>query len=169
VKSFEALVIHSQPEALGELVELLTGPALRIDTARSETEALNKIRDGNVTILIAGHRPPSLDGISLLEASIAHVPDALRILVVSGETDADYLDQRPNDEHPIVRFVGRPNERSRLVALVHEGLKLQRLVREQRALVAALSGKHRKLQNREKLLDVVVRERSQSASHLRFG
>ncbi len=154
------LVIHSQPEALGELVELLTGPTLQIETARSKTEALNKIRGGSISVLIAGHRPPSLDGIALLEASISHLPDALRILVVTGEADADYLDQRPNDEHPIVRFVGRPNERSRLVALVHEGLKLHRLVSEQRALVAALSGKHRKLQNREKLLDVVVRERT---------
>ncbi len=160
VKSFEALVIHNQPEALGELVELLTGPALRIDTARSETEALNKIRSGRVSVLIAGHRPPSLNGISLLEESIAHVPDALRILVVSDESDADYLDRRPNNEHPIVRFVGRPSERSRLVALVHEGLKLHRLVQEQRTLVSALGGKHRKLQNREKLLDVVVRERT---------
>lgn len=153
-------MIHSQPEALGELVELLTGPALRIETARSETEALNKIRSGNVSVLIAGHRPPSLNGISLLEESIAHAPDALRILVVSSEADAEHLERRPNDVHPIVRFVGRPSERSRLVALVHEGLKLHRLVQEQRSLVSALSGKHRKLQNREKLLDVVVRERT---------
>ncbi len=153
-------MIHSQPEALGELVELLSGPELRIATARSRTEAINKIRQRNISVLIAGHRPPTLDGIAVLEQSIAFIPDALRILVVSDEADADYLDRRPSSDHPIVRFVGRPSERSRLVALVHEGLKLHRLVQEQRALVAQLSGQHRKLQNREKLLDVVVRERT---------
>ncbi len=141
-------------------MELLTGPELQIDTAGSAGEAMNKIRRGNVSVLVVGHRPPGLDGLRLLRRSVSFIPDALRVLIAGEEFDPEYLDQTPDPKHPIIRFAGRPNERSGLVALVHEGLKLHRLVREQRTLIAKLSSEQNKLKNREKLLDVVVRERT---------
>jgi putative nucleotidyltransferase with HDIG domain len=159
-RRFAALAVHVQPEALGELVELLSGPDLRVDTARSATEARHKISTGSYSILIAGHKPPILDGLRLLEDSHEHQPDAFRILMASYASDAVELDHRPDQKSPIVRFVGKPGERSRLVALVSEGLKLIRLVAEQRELVTKLSGEQTKLQRREKLLDTVVRERT---------
>ena len=159
-RRFAALAVHVQPEALGELVELLSGPDLRVDTARSATEARHKISTGSYSILIAGHKPPILDGLRLLEDSHEHQPDAFRILMASYASDAVELDHRPDQKSPIVRFVGKPGERSRLVALVSEGLKLLRLVAEQRELVTKLSGEQTKLQRREKLLDTVVRERT---------
>jgi putative nucleotidyltransferase with HDIG domain len=159
-RRFAALAVHVQPEALGELVELLSGPDLRVDTARSATEARHKISTGSYSILIAGHKPPILDGVRLLEDSHAELPDAFRILMASYASDAVELDHRPDHKSPIVRFVGKPGERSRLVALVSEGLKLLRLVDEQRDLVKRLSGEQSKLQRREKLLDTVVRERT---------
>jgi putative nucleotidyltransferase with HDIG domain len=159
-RRFAALAVHVQPEALGELVELLSGPDLRVDTARSATEARHKISTGSYSILIAGHKPPILDGLRLLEDSHEHQPDAFRILMASYASDAVELDHRPDQTSPIVRFVGKPGERSRLVALVSEGLKLLRLVAEQRELVKKLSGEQTKLQRRETLLDTVVRERT---------
>jgi putative nucleotidyltransferase with HDIG domain len=159
-RRFNALAVHVQPEALGELVELLTGPDLKVDTARSATEALHKIKTGSYSILIAGHKPPVLDGVRLLEEALEHQPDAYRILMASYASDAVDLDHRPNHKSPIIRFVGKPGERSRLVALVSEGLKLLHLIAEQRELVARLSREQTKLQRREKLLDVVVSERT---------
>jgi response regulator RpfG family c-di-GMP phosphodiesterase len=152
--------VHVQPEALGELVELLSGPDLRVDTARSATEARHKISTGTYSILIVGHKPPLLDGVKVLEEAVAHQPDAFRILMASYASDAVDLDHRPNQRSPIVRFVGKPGERGRLVALVAEGVKFLRLVAEQRQLVSRLSLEHDKLQRREKLLDMVVRERT---------
>jgi putative nucleotidyltransferase with HDIG domain len=159
-RRFVALAVHTQPEALGELVELLARPDLRVDTARSATEARHKISTATYSILISGHKPPILDGVALLEEAIAHQPDAFRILMASYASDAVELDHRPDLNSPIVRFVGRPGERSRLVALVSEGHKLLRLVDEQRELVSRLSIDQGKLQKREKLLDTVVRERT---------
>ena len=60
-RRFAALAVHVQPEALGELVELLSGPDLRVDTARSATEARHKISTGSYSIIISGHKPPILD------------------------------------------------------------------------------------------------------------
>jgi HD-GYP domain-containing protein (c-di-GMP phosphodiesterase class II) len=159
-RRFQALVVHVGVEALGELVDLLKGPELKVDTARSPTEAMHKIEQRRYSIIISGHKPPLLDGVALLEASIAHSPDALRVLVAAYPSDAVELDHRPDQSAPIVRFVGRAGERGRLVSLVHESMKLMRLVDAQRELVTKLSAEHDKLQRREKLLDVVVRERT---------
>src|SRR5687768_3262151 len=93
-RRFNALAVHVQPEALGELVELLTGPDLKVDTARSATEALHKIKTGSYSILIAGHKPPVLDGVSLLEEALEHHPDAYRILMASYASEAVDLDHK---------------------------------------------------------------------------
>lgn len=157
---YTALVVHSQPEALGELRELLSSPDLQVDTARSQTEALHKIAASRYSVVIVGHRPPTIDGVMLLEQTLARLPDVLRILMVNDPNEAIELDYRPSHTSTIIRFVGRPGERSRLVGMVSEGLKLLMLVDEQRQLVAKLGKEHDKLRRREKLLDVVVRERT---------
>ncbi len=101
-----------------------------------------------------------LDGVKLLEASFSRLPDALRILLVRDPDEEVELDFRPAATGTIIRFVAKPQERSRLVALVSEGLKLLRLVEEQRERVRLLGIEKRKLQRRETLLDVVVKERT---------
>ena len=159
-RRFQALAVHHQVEALGELVELLSVPELVVTPARSSTEAMHRIQAGEYAVILAAHKPPLLDGIALLDKSIAHSPDALRILMVSNPDEAIELDFRPSHSGTIIRFVARPQEKSRLVAMVAEGLKLLRLVEDQKQLVRKLGGEYRKLQRRETLLDVVVKERT---------
>jgi HD-GYP domain-containing protein (c-di-GMP phosphodiesterase class II) len=159
-RKFRALVVHTQPEALGELGEILSGLGLTVETARSATEALNKLRVNPPQVIIAGHRPPTLDGVALLEATIPEAPDALRIVQVGNPDECVELDYRPANAGAIIRFVARPSERSRLVALVAEGMKLLKLVDEQRELVRKITLDHGKLQRRETLLDTVVKERT---------
>jgi len=142
------------------MVDLLSGPELQVDTARSETEALHKISVQTYSIVVSSNQPPALSGVSLLERSVTFLPDAVRILMVHSPEEAEVLDSRPDQSHPIVRFVGRPSERSRILSLVSESLKLLKLVEEQKQLVANLGIEYEKLQRREKLLDVVVKERT---------
>jgi len=160
VRRFAALLVHDQPDVLCELVELLTSLELRVDTARSAGEAGHKIATCSYSILIAGHKPPLLDGARLLEDALRHQPDAFRILLASYASDAVDLDRRPAAKSPIVRFLGKSGERSRLAAVISEGLKLLRLVAEQRELVTKLSHEHERLLRREKLFDVIVGERT---------
>lgn len=157
---FTALVVHQQPEALGELVELLGSDDLVVETARSYVEATHKISSGRYSVLLVGHRPPSIDGIALLDWSVSVTPDALRILMVSSPAECVELDHRPAHRGTIIRFVGSARERSRLVAVVGEGIKLLTLVNEQREAVRKLGREYKKLQRRETLLDHVVRERT---------
>src|ERR1700733_2137622 len=131
---FRALVAHPQPEALGELAELLESTGLQVETARSTVEALNKLRSQPAHVIVAQQVTGSFDGVSFLEASILHAPEALRIALVATPDEAVELDYRPAHGGTIIRLVARPSERSRLVALVNEATKLLALVGDQRGL-----------------------------------
>ncbi len=157
---FAALVVHNQPEALGEIVELLRGPLLDVHTARSAVEGLHRLQSHEYAVIISGHKPPLLDGVQLLERSAGYLPDAMRIVMVSGTKAAEDLDARPPSEHTMFRVVGRNHGRGNLASLVKEAIKLQTLMHQQRALVTRLGIEYDKLQKREKLLDVVVKERT---------
>ena len=157
---FRALVAHPQTEALGELAELLGSTGLLVETARSTVEALNKLRSHPAHVIVAHHVSGSFDGVGMLEASVLHAPEALRIALVSSPDEAVELDYRPAHGGTIIRLIARPSERSRLVALVNEGVKLLGLVEQQRELVRRLSLDQTKLQRRELLLDTVVKERT---------
>jgi HD-GYP domain-containing protein (c-di-GMP phosphodiesterase class II) len=159
-RRFRALVAHPHVEALGELAELLGGLGLAVETARTTVEAMNKLRSQPVHVVVACHVSASFDGVGLLEGSVLHAPEALRIALVSSSDEAVELDYRPAQGGTIIRLVARASERSRLVALVGEGMKFLALVEDQRDLVRKLSGDQAKLQRRETLLDVVVKERT---------
>jgi HD-GYP domain-containing protein (c-di-GMP phosphodiesterase class II) len=156
---FRALVVHTMPEALGELVEVLSSPELSVDTARSATEAMHKLSVIDFAVIVADHKPPVLNGFELLERSATFCPDAMRILTSADPAMAEQPLERPGGA-TVFRVFLRPFERRQLQGIVHEGLKLHRLEREQRELIKKLSGEYGKLQKREKLLDVVVRERT---------
>ena len=157
---FRALVAHPHTEALGELAELLGSTGLTVETARSTVEALNKLRGSQPHVIVAHHTSGAFDGVAMLEASVLHAPEALRIALVSSPDEAVELDYRPAHGGTIIRLVAKASERSRLVALVGEGMKFLTLVEDQRDLVRRLSADQTKLQRRETLLDVVVKERT---------
>jgi putative two-component system response regulator len=158
MSGFRALVVHSQPEALGELVELLSGPQLAVETARSATEALHKVSARDYAVIVSDHKPPDLNGIELLERTVAFCPDAMRIVILPDAEAVGTVELKPTGT--IYRFFARPWERKQLTAVIAEGLKLHRLEAEQRELIKKLGLEYEKLKKREKLLDVVVRERT---------
>jgi len=60
----------------------------------------------------------------------------------------------------VFRFLAGPDQRWQLTGIVAEGLRLQKLERDQKELIKKLSLEYGKLQKREKLLDLVVKERT---------
>jgi len=159
-RRFRALIAHPDSDALGELAGMLSGLGLTVETATTEAQAMQLLRSHGANVVVAGHALPLFDAVRFLEASIASAPEALRIALVSDPADAVELDYRPVQAGTIMRLVAQASERSRLLALVGEGLKLLALVEQQRDLVRKITAEHQKLQRRETLLDVVVRERT---------
>jgi HD-GYP domain-containing protein (c-di-GMP phosphodiesterase class II) len=139
---------------------MLSVLGLTVDAATSEGQAAQFLASNRANVIVAGHVPPQLDAARFLESSIAAAPDALRIALVSDAADAVELDYRPVQAGTIMRLVAQASERSRLLAVVGEGLKLMTLVEQQRDLVRKITLDHEKLRRRETLLDVVVRERT---------
>ena len=154
------MVLHEQREVAEQLVTLLGSLDVGVEIAASGTDAMRRIRHRVPHVIIAGHRPPHLDAPAFLEATIAHAPEALRIALVENPDDAVELDYRPAHAGTIIRFVARPHERSRLVALIGESVKLAGLIEESRTLTRRLAAEHKQLQRRQTLLDVVVKERT---------
>ncbi len=158
---FRALVAHPGPEALGELAELVGQLGLIVETARSTVEALNKLQAQPVHVIISGHAPPTFDGVAFVDRSAGIVKEALRILLVSNPNEGVELERpRASGGGTVMRLVARPNERSRLVAMVSEGIKLLHLLEEERELVRHIRAANDRLRLRETLLDVVVKERT---------
>src|SRR5262245_36034981 len=127
MSGFRALVVHGQPEALGELVEILSGPQLVVETARSATEALHKVSAQDYAVIVTDHKPPELNGIELCERTIAFCPDAMRIVMGSDPEAMASVEVKPAGT--IFRFFAKPWERRQLTGVVAEGLKLHRLER----------------------------------------
>lgn len=154
-------MVHPQPEALGELAELVGQLGLTVDTARSMVEATNKLHAQQTHVIIASHQPPAFDGVAFVERSTGMVKEALRILLVSNASEGLELERpRSTSGGMVMRLVARPSERSRLVAMVSEGVKLLHLLEEERELVRNIRAANNRLQLRETLLDVVVKERT---------
>lgn len=157
---FRALVVHSDPKVLQEIVEMLSSNRLRVESADAYTQALNKIRSGGYDLLLSEHSPLDLDGIKLLTESTEFLPDAMRIVVLEESSEQEKVDKASKESNPIVRYTGGRGEFDRLGGLVHQALKMLELVQQQKDLIAKLSGDHQKLKRREKLLDAVVEERT---------
>ncbi len=163
-----ALVVHRLPDVLAELVGLLAPARLDIDAVSGAAAAMSLVQANEYAVILAEHDLPAADGAALLDRMTPFCLDAVRVLVVEREEAEADLAARPLGS--ILRFFARPWERRQIVGFVLEGMKLRRLEKEQRELVRRLGGEYQKLQRREKLLDVVVKERTKELeeSYLRL-
>ncbi|HJZ89080.1 MAG TPA: HD domain-containing phosphohydrolase [Polyangia bacterium] len=151
------LVVDEDAEALARLTATLDAPNIRVDGARSLEQAMAAVREQSYAVIIAVHLPPALDGLKLLVEAGERQPDALRVLLAPESLDGELADRGLGR---IFRFDPRIEPRN-LVPVVAEGMKLHRLEREQRELIQRLGVEYQKLQKREKLLDAVVKERTE--------
>jgi len=159
--TWTALVAHPRARQPTELVELLARPplGLGVSTTASFDGAIEKLGRERFAAVISFHHPSEFDGVALLDRVALLAEDALRILVVA-PGDEVALAAPATGTTPIIRFPLASGTDHHLVAVLAEGLKLRRLVSEQRDLVRKLGREYDKLQRREKLLDVVVKERT---------
>jgi putative nucleotidyltransferase with HDIG domain len=157
---FRALVVHSEPKALQQLVDMLASPRLKVESADAFTPALNMIREREYQLLLTEHAPPDLDGIKLMIVSQTYSAEAMRIVMMPDEAEPEQVDNNSTLINPIIRYTGGIDEHNRLRGLVYQALQMLELVQEQKDLVAKLSGDRDKLKRRETLLDAVVHERT---------
>jgi response regulator RpfG family c-di-GMP phosphodiesterase len=149
-------VVHPSPTAVAEIRDVLA-PHVTLDAAHTEADALRRLGDADYAVVIIDHKPP-IDAKRIAAETIAAQPDAFIVLMTSDIDSGRELDLSLSSK--VFRFLAGPDQRWQLTGIVAEGLRLQKLERDQKELIKKLSFEYTKLQRREKLLDVVVKERT---------
>jgi putative two-component system response regulator len=151
-----ALVIHPGPEAAAEIRDAISA-SVDVEIVHSEGDAIRRLSETAFAVVILDRKPP-LDGRRLIAETAALQPDAFVVLMTQEAQEGRDLDEQLPAR--VFRFLAGPDQRWQLSGILWEGLRLQKLEREQRELIKRLSGEYGRLQKREKLLDVVVKERT---------
>lgn len=152
-----ALVVHPSPTAVAEIRDVLAVLKVTIDAVHTEADAIRRLGDAEYAVVIVDHKPP-LDAKRIAAQVIAAQPDAFIVLMTPDVDSGRELDLSLAGK--VFRFLAGPDQRWQLTGIVAEGLRLQKLERDQKELIKKLSLEYGKLQKREKLLDVVVKERT---------
>jgi putative nucleotidyltransferase with HDIG domain len=152
---YRVLVVDPDEHGLAEGLAKVRRDLL-IEAVRTTADAQRKLGEAAYAAIIAVHRTPELDGIELLGRVAATGTETLRLLV-SPEEQPDLAEE---DLESCFHLVGAAASPRNLARFVTEGLKLQRISREHKELVKKLGGEFERLRKREKLLDMVVRERT---------
>jgi HD-GYP domain-containing protein (c-di-GMP phosphodiesterase class II) len=151
-----ALVIHPSREAAAEICEAIRSQ-VDVEVAHTESDAVRRLLEMQFAVLVIDRRPP-LDGRRIIAETAAAQPDAFIVLITPDADEGRDLDQEMPGR--VFRFLAGAEQRWQLSGVVFEALRLQKLEREQRELLKKLGLEYGKLQKREKLLDVVVKERT---------
>ena len=152
-----ALVVHPSPTAVAEIRDVLAVLKVTIDAVHTEVDAIRHLAEAEYSVVIIDHKPP-LDATRIAAEVIAAQPDAFIVLMTPDVDSGRELDLSLSGK--VFRFLAGPDQRWQLTGIVAEGLRLQKLERDQKELIKKLSLEYGKLQKREKLLDVVVKERT---------
>jgi response regulator RpfG family c-di-GMP phosphodiesterase len=151
-----ALIVHPSPTAVAEIRDVLSAQ-VTTDSAHTEVDAIRRLGDTEYAVVIIDHKPP-LDAKRIASETVAAQPDAFIVLMTPDVDSGRELDNSLAGK--VFRFLAGPDQRWQLTGIVAEGLRLQKLERDQKELIKKLSLEYGKLQRREKLLDVVVKERT---------
>ncbi len=158
-----ALVVHPSREAAAEIRDALAA-LVEVESATSEADALRRIATERFAVVIVDHKhsvadlATGIDSRKIIAESASTQADAFVIMMTQQESEARALDGELAGR--VFRFLCGPDQRWQLSGIVFEGLRLQKLEREQRELIKHLGIEYGRLKNREKLLDVVVKERT---------
>jgi response regulator RpfG family c-di-GMP phosphodiesterase len=151
-----ALIVHPSPTAVAEIRDVLASH-VTTDAAHTEADAIRRLGDTEYAVVIVDYKPP-LDAKRIAAETIAAQPDTFIVMMTPDVDSGRELDHSLAGK--VFRFLAGPDQRWQLTGIVAEGLRLQKLERDQKELIKKLSLEYGKLQKREKLLDVVVKERT---------
>ena len=151
-----ALIVHPSPTAVAEIKDVLRSQ-LSCDAAHTDADASRRLGENEYAVVIVDSKPP-IDARRIVTETAAALPDAFIVVITPDANEGRELDSQLPGR--VFRFLAGPEQRWQLTGIVAEGLRLQKLERDQKELIKKLSLEYGKLQKREKLLDVVVRERT---------
>ena len=140
-----ALVVHPSPTAVAEIRDVLQ-PHVVTDSAHTEADAIRRLSDAEYSVVIIDYKPP-LDAKRIAAEVLASQPDCFIVLMTPDVDSGRELDASLSGK--VFRFLAGPDQRWQLTGIVAEGLRIQKLERDQKQLINKLSLEYGKLQRRE--------------------
>ena len=150
-----ALVVHPSTTAVAEIRDVLA-QHVTVDASHTEVDAIRRLGNEEYAVVIIDYKPP-LDAKRIAAETVAAQPDAFIVMMTPDLDSGRELDQTLSSK--VFRFLAGPDQRWQLTGIVAEGLRLQKLERDQKELIKKLSLEYGKLEKREKLLDVGIKGR----------
>ena len=130
-----ALVIHPSPSAAGEIKEVLSHLAT-IDIVHTEADASHRLAGNEYAVVVVDRKPP-IDGKRIIAETTMAQPDAFIVVMTPDAAEGREFDMELPGK--VFRFLAGPEQRWQLTGIVAEGLRLQKLEREQKQLINKLS------------------------------
>lgn len=122
------LVLYVDDEADNLVVfEALYGETFRVATATSGPQALERLRDHEVAVLVTDQRMPGMTGVDLAELARREIPD-LGVILVTGYADLGVVVDAIN-RGQVLRYLRKPWDATDLEFAIREALQLHRLRR----------------------------------------
>ncbi len=126
------LLVDDEDNILSALRRLLRRDGYEILTARNGEEALRRLAEHPVDVILSDQRMPGMTGVELLHRAAALYPDTVR-MTLSGFTDLQSIIDAVN-EGAIYKFLTKPWDDDRLRAHVAEAFRRKGMADENRRL-----------------------------------
>jgi YesN/AraC family two-component response regulator len=134
MNEYTVLFVDDEPFILNALTRLFRGEPFRIVTATNGAEALERVRRGNIQVVVTDNIMPGMTGVELARRVREHSPETVRI-ILSGHSDMDALLKAIN-EGEAFKFVLKPWHDMDLKATVHLALAQYRLTEQNQELIS---------------------------------
>ncbi len=129
------LVVDDEPANL-RLLQRVLGPDYDVLAAGGGAEALELLKDNQVSLIITDQRMPVMSGVQLLEQSLAICPEAIKILL-TGYTDVQSLIDAINSGH-VYKYIPKPWDADELKLTVKRALETYELKKRNEVLLSDL-------------------------------
>jgi DNA-binding NtrC family response regulator len=130
------LVVDDEPGVRAALTQVLERLGYTVLTAESGDEALHRLQDSTVEVVISDQHMPGLSGIDLLKLIRVRHPRVVRIMLTA-DKDPD-VPIRSINEGEVYRFVRKPWNNNDLRTVLSFAFEIARLEQEKRHLVTLL-------------------------------
>ncbi|MFH1169776.1 MAG: ATP-binding protein [Chloroflexota bacterium] len=142
------LVVDDDLDFLNVIQRILRAKGFAVDTAPSASQAIARARENAYNAAVLDISLPDTDGTELLSVLVGMLPDIIAIML-TGHSSAHNAMQSLN--RGAFAFLEKPLDPDNLLSVISRGLEKQRLVLENRRLMAELEQRNR---NTSILLDV---------------
>ena len=130
------LLVDDEKHVLSSVKRVLRPLDHDIYTAESGAEALELLKQHEISIVVSDFRMPHMNGAELLSEIKKRYPDTIRI-ILSAYADLEAVTRAIN-EGSIYKFLFKPFDNSHLIQIVQEALEQYNLVKENQKLHADL-------------------------------